>query len=56
MELTQQEYELIIQSLRYTRQAFENYMYYPSYEFKQSRIKEVDIIIEKIRREYERSK
>jgi hypothetical protein len=48
-DLTLEELELILTSLDYTKQKFQSYSYYPSYEFKQQRIAEVKIIIEKVR-------
>ncbi|MCP4421064.1 MAG: hypothetical protein GY805_31010 [Chloroflexi bacterium] len=41
-KLTNQEIDLLLESLKYTREAFESYEHYPSYEFKQQRVKEVD--------------
>ena len=49
MELTNSDWGMILESLRYTKRAFENYTSYPSYEFKKNRIKEVDDLILKIR-------
>lgn len=49
MELTSNDFAMILESLQYTKRAFENYKHYPSYEFKRNRIKEVDDLILKIR-------
>lgn len=46
--LTDEEYNLIIESLRYSKRAFENYKDYPSYEFKAKHIKEVQDLIDKL--------
>lgn len=47
--LNSHDVQMILESLAYTRKAFEEYQDYPSYEFKQERIKEVDGVIEKVR-------
>lgn len=47
-DLTSSEIDLILESLNYTKRAFENYQYYPSYQFKLDRIAEVDRIRSKI--------
>lgn len=49
MEFTIKDYELIEESLQYTKKAYQEYQYYPSYEFKQQQIKTVKELIEKIR-------
>lgn len=49
MEITDEEWGLILESLKYTKRSFENYIDYPSYEFKLKQIKEVDDLISKIR-------
>jgi len=48
-ELTLEEIEIILTSLDYTKQKFQSYTDYPSYEFKQQRIAEVKKVIEKVR-------
>jgi hypothetical protein len=48
MELTKQDFELILQSLNYTVKAFEEYKHYPSYEYKLSRINDVNKVRHKI--------
>ena len=47
--LTTEELDLILESLRHTKQAFADYKDYPSYEFKQARVAIVESVIEKIR-------
>ena len=47
--LTRGDCELILESLRYTQKAFEEYADYPSYEFKQERLAEVRRTMEKVR-------
>jgi hypothetical protein len=54
MKLTEQERALVIQSLEYTKRAFQEtgiapWGSYPTYEFKQERIKEVTDLIDKIK-------
>jgi hypothetical protein len=49
VSLKKSEAELVIQSLNYTRRAFENYTY-PTYAFKVERIKEVEEVIGKFRK------
>ena len=46
--LTLSELQLIRVSLSYTKRAFQEYEHYPSYEFKQRRLNEVDVIRQKI--------
>mgnify|MGYP001039080822 CR=1 FL=1 len=41
MELTREDIELLKRSLEYTKKAFREYDSYPSYEFKQMRLREV---------------
>jgi len=48
LELTGDDYDFILTSLDFTRQAFENYSY-PTYEFKLEQLKKVKDIIAKIR-------
>ena len=50
MELTKKEIKIIIDSLEYTRHKFENYDKYPSYEYKQQRIDDVNSVIIKLKR------
>ena len=47
--LTRSDYDLILESLRYTKERFQAYDRYPSEEFRQSRIADVGSVIEKIR-------
>jgi hypothetical protein len=48
-DIDRSDCELIIESLRYTRQAFEGYEHYPSEEFRRERIADVDSALTKIR-------
>jgi len=43
------DYELIFESLRYTRETFANYDRYPSEDFRQTRLAEVDTAVEHLR-------
>jgi hypothetical protein len=47
--LTTEELDLILESLRYTKQNFADYKDYPSYEFKQAQVARVEGVIEKVR-------
>ena len=47
--LTGSDYELIFESLRYTREAFAKYDRYPSEDFRRTRIAAVDTAIEHLR-------
>ena len=47
-KLTLPELEMIRESLKYTKRSFQDYGYYPSYEFKQQRLNEVDVVRQKI--------
>lgn len=47
-KLTPDEIEMILESLNYTKLKFEDYDKYPSYEYKQKRISEVNDLISKI--------
>ncbi|WP_422358913.1 hypothetical protein [Reichenbachiella sp.] len=47
-ELNVSDLEFIIESLRYTKMAFEDYEKYPSYEYKQKRVKEAQDVIDKV--------
>ncbi|HEX3559012.1 MAG TPA: hypothetical protein VHU19_07400 [Pyrinomonadaceae bacterium] len=49
MELTKEDLEFIEESLLYTRKSFEEYQSYPSYEYKQQRLKRVNDVLAKIR-------
>jgi ppGpp synthetase/RelA/SpoT-type nucleotidyltranferase len=49
MELTKEDLDFIEESLLYTRKNFEEYQNYPSYEFKQQRLKRVNDILDKVR-------
>ena len=49
IKLNDSDWEIILESLKYTRLRFEEYDKYPSYEFKQQRIKEVDDVVLKIK-------
>ena len=55
MEFTEKELDIIKESLSYTKKNIRNYGSYPSYEFKQERLKEVDGIIKKLK-EYRRQR
>lgn len=48
-EITKQEWNLILESLNYTKRAYEDYTHYPTYDFKQQQIKFVSDLIIKIR-------
>ena len=48
VELESSELELVLESLRYTKQAFERYEQYPSDEFKAGRVTEVQRLIDKL--------
>jgi hypothetical protein len=47
--LSKQDWEMILESLKYTKLKFEEYDKYPSYEYKQKRIAEVNQLISKIK-------
>ena len=47
-ELTATDCDMILESLRYTEQAFQEYPYYPSFKFKLQRIADVRSVIDKI--------
>lgn len=49
-KLTNSDLEFILESLKYTRMAFEEYQKYPSYEYKQKRINEVNEVILKVKK------
>jgi hypothetical protein len=46
--LTKEDYTFILESLKYTRHKFENYPYYPSYDYKLKRIADVNAVAEKV--------
>lgn len=48
-ELTGSDIDLILESLSYTRQRFATYDRYPSEDFRQSRLADVDSTIAKVR-------
>lgn len=47
-ELTLSDLDFILESLRYTKLRFEEYDRYPSYEYKQGRINDVQEVIAKV--------
>lgn len=47
--LTNSDYELIFESLRYTKEAFTKYDRYPDEEFRQMRIAAVETAVEHLR-------
>jgi len=47
--LTLDDCRFILTSLEHTRDAFRNYMGYPSYEFKQQQMAAVNAVMEKVR-------
>jgi hypothetical protein len=47
--LTTEDLDLILESLRYKKQAVVDYKNYPSYEFKRAQIERVENVIEKVR-------
>lgn len=47
-ELTTQDWQMILESLKYTKLRWEEYQDYPTYEFKQQRVEEVNQLILKI--------
>jgi hypothetical protein len=49
MNLLPDDFSLILESLNYTKRAFQDYGSYPSYEFKLQRIGEVKSVIQKVR-------
>lgn len=48
MTLNKEDLHLILESLNYTKLKFENYDSYPSYEFKQEQLKQVNDLIKKV--------
>lgn len=49
--LSKRDLSFILESLRYTRKAFEEYEHYPSYEYKQKRISEANDVISSVQDE-----
>jgi len=49
VELSNEDLDFMLESLKYTKKAFEDYQDYPSYEYKQSRIKTVNDLVDKIK-------
>jgi hypothetical protein len=47
---TSEEWNLIFESLKYTKIRFEEYSAYPSEDFKRARVEEVNKLLEKIRK------
>jgi hypothetical protein len=47
--LNGEDFELIVESLRYTKMAFEKYEGYPDNEFKRERLKLVDSVTKKVK-------
>lgn len=48
-ELTKSDCEYILSCLKYTRDAYESYQDYPSYEFKQQQLAKLTAVEEKLR-------
>jgi len=49
MTLDKADLKFILESLEHTRHKFENYDEYPSYEYKQTRINDVNKVILKVK-------
>lgn len=49
VQLTNEDLDFILESLKYTKKNFEDYQDYPSYEYKQSRLKTVNDLADKIK-------
>lgn len=49
MKLNNQDYNLILESLEYTRLNYENSDKHPTYEFKQEQLKKVNDLILKVK-------
>jgi hypothetical protein len=47
--ITPKELEMILESLEYSKRKFEEYDKYPSKEFKQERINQINLLISKIK-------
>jgi hypothetical protein len=48
-KLTDEDWDLILESLGYTKKRFEEYDKYPTYDFKQEQIERVTQLISKIK-------
>jgi hypothetical protein len=48
LQLTKQELEMLVTSMEYTKQAFQSYGDYPSFEFKLKRIGEAKELLNKL--------
>ena len=48
-ELTTGDFEVILESLRYSKQRIEDYRDHPSYEFKRQQVERVEKVMEKVR-------
>ena len=48
IQLAQKDLEFILESLKFTKLKFEDYQKYPSYEYKQGRIKDVQDVMSKV--------
>lgn len=49
VQLSNEDLDFILESLKYTKRNFEDHQDYPSYEYKQSRIKTVNDLADKIK-------
>lgn len=49
IDITKQEFELLIESLTYSKQSFEEYSQYPNEELKNERINSVNNLLQKLR-------
>lgn len=49
IEITKQDVEILIESLTYSKQKFEEYDQYPNEEYKKTRILEVENLIKKLK-------
>lgn len=47
-ELSKSDISMILESLKYSRHKFEEYQKYPTHEYKQKRIHEVDEVMSKV--------
>ena len=48
-EITRTEYLIILDALTYTKQAAENYQYYPGIEFKAEKLTQIELTIKKVK-------
>lgn len=48
-ELTREDLDFILESLKYTKRSFEEYQDYPSYDFKRERLATVEDVTAKVR-------